>query len=46
MRAAWHGAAYQRSKKMPPLKQVLGQKTPVRAQTTEEMLSVMQSLVG
>ncbi|QQN73955.1 hypothetical protein [Croceicoccus sp. YJ47] len=42
MYGAWHGAAFQRAKKMPPLNQVLGDKR--KAQTPEQMLAIMQSL--
>lgn len=45
MAAAWHGAAFTRSKKMPKLLNVLGERRKVKAQTHEQMLAVMQSLV-
>lgn len=46
MTAAWHGAAFGRSKKMPTLAEVLGETSEKPMQTPEQMLAVMQSLVG
>lgn len=46
MTTAWHGAAFGRSKKMPALSEVLGDKPEKHQQTPEEMLAVMQSLVA
>lgn len=46
--AAWHGAAFERSKKMPKLADVLGERKAKkkRAQTPQEMLGVMKALAA
>lgn len=46
MYVAWHQAAFQRSKTMPPLHKVTGGKPGKRAQTAGEMLAVMGSFAA
>lgn len=46
MTAAWHGAAFGRSKKMPALAEVLGETPQKPEQTPEQMIALMQSLMA
>lgn len=44
MSAAWHGAAFSRSKRMPSLKSVLSEKTDTPFRSNDEMLSMFRQV--
>ena len=46
MTAAWHAAALGRAKKLPALDRLLGRKAERKAQTPEQIIAVMRSLMG
>src|SRR3546814_16279660 len=44
MSAAWHGAAFERSKKMPKLTEVLGDEETPKQRSNDQMLQMLRSI--
>lgn len=44
MYVAWHQAAFQRSKRMPPLSEALGEKKQPKFRTNAQMLAMMRKM--
>src|SRR3546814_76848 len=44
MSAAWHGAAFERSKKMPKLTEVLGDEEKPKQRSNDQMLQMLRSI--